>query len=84
MCCSSGQFGIDAFFSSIPTSSLIKHTHHAEFDIWGYISLLDECRGIRLLLQTTFWLLVLTALTQLNAGKKYLYSTFSITYHILD
>lgn len=60
------------------------HTHHTEFDIWGYILLLDECLGIRLLLQTTFWRLVLTALTQLNAGKKNLYSTFSITYHILD
>lgn len=72
MCPSSGQFGMDAFFYSTPIGSLIMHTHHAEFDIWGYISLLDECLGIRLLLQTTFWLLVLTALTQLNADKKYL------------
>ena len=82
MCHSSGQFGIGAFFIALPQANL-QCTHHTEFDIWGYISLLDECLAIRLLLKRTFWVLVLTSLTQLSTGKKYLYRIFSLT-HILD
>ena len=72
------------FFYSTTTSIFIRHSHHIELDIGGYISLLNECLSIRPLLQTIFWLLMLAALTQLSIGKKYLYSTFSISHHSLD